>query len=250
MTDQTPDQPADPGPDLRKPAVEPAAPPASIWQPLDGSAPLPPQPETTFTRPEPAIPGLALPGAAHSAQVPSDAVRLAQQRGGPVFVLSGWWRRAGALVFDNILFGFATFIVALPIGMALGLTLEESATFFSNYGELPSKAASEAPLYAALAAMYIAQLCLPAFFLARWNGQTPGKRAAGIRVVLAEGGPMTGRVAVKREIVGKTILLLLLAIPTLGLSVALNYLWPLWDSENRAGHDVFAKTRVVLAPRD
>ena len=27
----------------------------------------------------------------------------------------------------------------------------------------------------------------------------------------------------------------------------LNFLWPIWDKEKRAGHDAFAKTRVVVA---
>jgi uncharacterized RDD family membrane protein YckC len=81
----------------------------------------------------------------------------------------------------------------------------------------------------------------------RRNGQTLGKQVAEIRVVQESGEPFTYGPAVLREFAVKYLLMgtiggFLLAIPTL-----LNYLWPLWDEQNRALHDMLASTRVVQA---
>jgi uncharacterized RDD family membrane protein YckC len=79
------------------------------------------------------------------------------------------------------------------------------------------------------------------------NGQTLGKQIVGIRVVQESGDPFTYGSAVLREFAIKYLLFgvvggFFLAIPTL-----LNYLWPLWDDQNRALHDMLASTRVVQA---
>jgi uncharacterized RDD family membrane protein YckC len=71
-------------------------------------------------------------------------------------------------------------------------------------------------------------------------GQTPGKMAVGIKVVLADGRvPGVGRAFV-REVVGKFLS---------GLVLCLGYLWMLWDSERQCWHDKLAGTRVVRVVR-
>jgi len=45
----------------------------------------------------------------------------------------------------------------------------------------------------------------------------------------------------------KTLVVGALSTVTFGLVFLLNYLWPLWDKERRAGHDLLAKTRVIEA---
>lgn len=87
-------------------------------------------------------------------------------------------------------------------------------------------------------------------FLAREgsrNGQTPGKRIVGIRVVHTSLNPMRFGQAVLREWVLKYLLFgyigaILLCIPFLW-----NYLMPLCDKDNRALHDKIVSTRVVHA---
>ena len=79
------------------------------------------------------------------------------------------------------------------------------------------------------------------------NGQTLGKQIVGIRVVQESGEPYTYGPAALREFAIKYLLFgvvggFFLAIPTL-----LDYLWPLWDDENRALHDMLASSRVVQA---
>jgi len=45
------------------------------------------------------------------------------------------------------------------------------------------------------------------------------------------------------------VLLSLVALVTFGLGWLLNYLWPLWDRQHRAGHDAIVGTRVVQTPK-
>ena len=79
------------------------------------------------------------------------------------------------------------------------------------------------------------------------NGQTLGKQVLGIRVVPDGGEPMTFWLAALREVVFKGLAVgvassFLPVVPWL-----LDNLWPLWDDENRALHDMAASTHVVRA---
>jgi uncharacterized RDD family membrane protein YckC len=83
--------------------------------------------------------------------------------------------------------------------------------------------------------------------MSRTNGQTLGRMATGIRVVRAKGGQMTFGFAMVREVVVKALLFGILSAMTFGIATLLDVLWPLWDEENRALHDLIVDTRVVLA---
>ena len=80
--------------------------------------------------------------------------------------------------------------------------------------------------------------------MARTNGKTLGRMATGIRVVRANGQPMTFGFAMLREVVVKALLFGFAAALTGGLSTLADSLWPLWDEENRALHDFIVDTRV------
>ena len=81
--------------------------------------------------------------------------------------------------------------------------------------------------------------------MARTNGKTLGRMALGIRVVRANGKPMTFGFAMLREVAVKALLFGILASITAGLASLADVLWPLWDDENRALHDFIVDTRVV-----
>ena|SRR5215208_2006586 len=77
------------------------------------------------------------------------------------------------------------------------------------------------------------------------NGQTWGKQILGIRVVRDKGGPVDIGFGILREFVVKGLLFgfvggWFFSIPTL-----LDYLWPLWDDQNRCLHDMVVSTHVV-----
>ena len=91
----------------------------------------------------------------------------------------------------------------------------------------------------------VALLYAPAL-MARTNGQTLGRKATGIRVVRADGGPMTFGFAMLREVAVKALLFGILGSLTAGIANLVDVLWPLWDEENRALHDFIVNTRTVL----
>jgi hypothetical protein len=64
-------------------------------------------------------------------------------------------------------------------------------------------------------------------------------------VIRAGGGPMTLSVAMVREILVKVVLIGIISSFTFGLVWLLDFLWPLWDEENRALHDFVVNTRTI-----
>ncbi len=74
------------------------------------------------------------------------------------------------------------------------------------------------------------------YFLCEQNGQTPGKRFRGIKVISLKGDKITPRQAFIRCIIGYWIS---------GLFLLLGYLWAFWDPNRQAWHDKFAHTLVV-----
>jgi uncharacterized RDD family membrane protein YckC len=69
--------------------------------------------------------------------------------------------------------------------------------------------------------------------------------ATGIRVVRANGQPITFGFAMLREVAVKALLFGLAGSLTFGLANLADVLWPLWDDENRALHDFLVDTRTV-----
>jgi uncharacterized RDD family membrane protein YckC len=152
-------------------------------------------------------------------------------------------------VLDNLLFGCLAWLVVVPVGVALGLTVEESASYFGLLAPLPESVANPTPFHLCVAGQALIPGVAMATALLRMNGQSPGKRALQIRVVRADGQRLDAQTAFRRELAIKTILISLLAVVTFFVGWLLNFLWPLWDREHRAGHDALAGTRVVQAPR-
>jgi uncharacterized RDD family membrane protein YckC len=77
------------------------------------------------------------------------------------------------------------------------------------------------------------------------NGQTWGKQIVGILVIRDSGQPVDIGFGFIREFVVKGLLFgfvgsFLFSIPTL-----IDYLWPLWDDQNRCLHDMVVSTHVV-----
>jgi len=135
--------------------------------------------------------------------------------------LAGWWQRVGATLFDALIVGLPIAVIFLAVDPALGAVLGLAAGL--TYYPLLMMRAGEA------------------------NGQTLGKQIIGIRAVQESGEPFTYGPAVLREFVIKNLLFGTIGGFFLGIPTLLNYLWPLWDDENRALHDMLASTRVVQA---
>ena len=117
------------------------------------------------------------------------------------------------------------------------------------------------------------------WFIALKDGQTPGKRMIGIRVVRASTGETSDMgITLVRELLTKSIFLIIIfeltpagiflsgtflsffllpldifrffgfsPILPLGLALLVDFLWPLWDANSQALHDKIFGTRVVRA---
>ena len=152
--------------------------------------------------------------------------------GGPV--LSGWWRRVGAAIVDGLIVTVGA-VILIAILAAFGLSVDSDSgtvAFVLTAG------------VAVLAYAVVALLYAPAM-MSRTNGRTIGRMAMGIRVIRADGGPMTFWFAMLREVIVKALLVGVIASATFGLAWLLDVLWPLWDEEHRALHDFVVNTRVI-----
>ncbi len=161
---------------------------------------------------------------------------------GPVadhHVLAGWWPRVGATVIDWLIVGIGAVI------LTIALTAPFSIGFFAG-GDVGFASLVIGFLIAVVCVSIVALLYAPAL-MARTNGQTLGRMALGIRVVRANGKPIDFGYAMLREVAVKALLFGIAGGLTGGLAQLADYLWPLWDEENRALHDMIVDSRVIQA---
>lgn len=86
-------------------------------------------------------------------------------------------------------------------------------------------------------ASFIVGVLYQIYFLTGQDGQTPGKRIMGIRVVKTSGAPLTAADVIIRYI-GYYINTIF---------IMLGWIWALFDSNNQGWHDKLAGTYVVTA---
>ncbi len=149
--------------------------------------------------------------------------------------LAGWWRRAGAAVIDGLIIGLLALALLFPFGIGL-------ASVDSDAGLV---ALGVAFLMTMLVIAAVGLLYAP-LMLWQTNGKTVGRMATGIRLVRANGERMTFGAAALREVVIKALLFGIAGSLSFGLANLVDYLWPLWDEERRALHDVPVNTRTIL----
>jgi uncharacterized RDD family membrane protein YckC len=145
------------------------------------------------------------------------------------------WRRALALVLDAVIVGGVAVLVVVVIGTSAGWGLDEDPLAALGWAILLVL------LYALLALVYAPIL------MARTNGQTLGKLLTGCRVVRTDGRRVGFWWAAYREVLVKGVVLGIAGSLTGGIAYLVNFLWPLWDRQNRALHDFVVDSRVVRA---
>jgi uncharacterized RDD family membrane protein YckC len=151
------------------------------------------------------------------------------------YQLGGWWARVGATIIDGVVIGIPATLIFLALGVGVGSGGDRS--FGALIGAL---------LLSLFVFLVFALLYAPTM-MSRTNGQTLGRMATGIRVIRADGGPMTFGFAALREIVVKGLAVGIASSLTGGIAYVVDCLWPLWDDENRALHDFVVNTRTVRA---
>ena len=156
------------------------------------------------------------------------------------YALAGWWSRVGATIIDGVIIGVGALLVTLLFGSLFSIGFA---------GDDDPSGADVAALIVGLLLWFVAVAVIALLYaplmMARTNGKTLGRMAMGIRVVRANGTPMSFGWAMLREVVVKALLFGFASSVTFGLASLLDVLWPLWDDENRALHDFVVDTRVV-----
>jgi uncharacterized RDD family membrane protein YckC len=153
------------------------------------------------------------------------------------YQLAGWWSRVGATLIDGLIITVGALIILALFGSIL------SIGFFDS--DETGIAALIVGLMLSFVAIAIVALLYAPLMMDRTNGKTLGRMAMGIRVVRANGQPMTFGWAMLREVAVKALLFGFAGSVTFGLANLADVLWPLWDDENRALHDFIVDTRVV-----
>ena len=92
-----------------------------------------------------------------------------------------------------------------------------------------------------LVLLFLVVWAYPVVFEAMWHGQTPGKRAMGLRVVSADGAPVGWMASFVRN--------LMRTVDMLPLGYAFGLASSLVDPWSRRLGDIVARTMVVHAPR-
>ena len=157
----------------------------------------------------------------------------------PGVAFAGHAARLGAYILDAIILGaVVTTIVVLS-------TLPIIGTLLGHVGDRPDYWADSSTwsqlggglglaILGVIAGSIVGLVYFP-WFWAR-DGQTPGMRAAGIRIVRdRDGGPIDGGTAIVR----------LLGFWVSGAVFYLGYVWILIDERHRGWHDLLAGTCVI-----
>jgi uncharacterized RDD family membrane protein YckC len=174
-----------------------------------GSEPVPPG----ANKPQPPSPGLG-------------PYRLAQ-----------WSSRVGASLIDGLIIAAIFVVISIPLAVAFPFLSDSTGGIIGLV----------AGAFFGLLVFFVAMTLYAPILLVRWDGQTVGKRIAHIRVIQINGEKFDFIQAFVREGLVKGLLIALIALFTFLLLPLVNYLWPLWDDENRCLHDFLCSTRVVEA---
>ena len=203
-------------------------------------------------------------GAPPSADVPAPAQSLAVP-GPPTVVIAGqtrllsaWWPRAGAYIIDALItFAFTLPFIIAAIVIVAGVDFSSIKIVDNQIEGISTEdqaAVGGAVLLVFFGALLVAFTYQP-ITMARngeQNGRTWGMQLLGIRVVRENGEAMTYGPALVRQFLVMGVLYGVIsgignAVTVVGgtIAIVLAYLWPLWDSENRAAQDFICSTHVV-----
>ena len=148
--------------------------------------------------------------------------------------LASWGSRVGAMLLDSL----------VVLGVGLALCAPGGIVAIATEGHV----AGWVLLGLGVLAWIAFSVLYAPYFMRRpgeHNGQTLGKQWLGLRVIRTDGQPMGFGWAALREVLVKNFGVGVASAFTLGLAALANYLWPLFDDQNRALHDYVASTRVV-----
>jgi uncharacterized RDD family membrane protein YckC len=230
-----------PGPQAPPPGGPQAPPPGPQAPPPGGPQPPPPGPPAPAPlagAPQAPPPAGYPPAPQYGGPVPPGGWQAPLPAGAPGWhgaPLAGWWSRVGAAILDGL-------IISAP---GVGLTLLVIGAFAASNVAGWIALAFSIPVFV-LIALFYAPITMSRD--GSHNGQTWGKQALSITVVRNDGRQVGMGFAFLREFVVKYLLFQLVGSLFLYIPTLLDYLWPLWDDENRCLHDMIVSTHVVKRP--
>ena len=217
---------------------------------MESGSPPPnrPSPEQPIGAPPPGPQAPSAPG-----QQPAPGPEAAQGYGGPVppggwqepvarqpgdqawvgRPLASWGSRVGAQLLDALILVIPS---AILIALVLGVFLAGS-----DVGGVI------AAIIAFLLYIVVALFYAPVLMAREGprNGQTWGKQILGITVIRDNGEQIELGFGFLREFVVKNLLFGVIGGFFAGIPTLVDYLWPLWDDENRCLHDMVVSTHVI-----
>ena len=146
------------------------------------------------------------------------------------FVYGNFWPRFGAKLIDGLILG----LTGALINVVLGVLVLDNPNYFA--GLVRAAGTPKALLFQILSNLIgiVVALSYAWFFISRYSA-TPGKMALGLKIIRADGSPLsTGR------IIGRYFAELLS-----GIILAIGYIMAAFDPERRALHDRICDTRVI-----
>jgi len=159
------------------------------------------------------------------------------------YPLASWWSRVGAVLVDGLL-------LALPLfGAVIVFHQYTKAYFITSNGTIVTQYTAHNTWIESL--LWLGYVFIVMCRMGTHNGQTFGKQATKVRVIRDDGNAVDVKTVLVREGLGKVLpgalgalshALLIIVL----IYVVLDYLWPLWERENRALHDLLARTHVVF----
>jgi len=143
----------------------------------------------------------------------------------------GFGRRLVASLIDMLVVGFLTFILVVALSLAILLI-----DIFTAY-KYPDR---EFPVDTMT--LWLGLIVSAVYFVGYWakSGQTFGKTVMGIRIVSADGTPLSW---------GKAFLRYIGYIVS-GIVLSLGFLWLAFDSKRQGWHDKIAGTYVLMGDED
>ena len=177
---------------------------------------------------------------------------------GQARLLSAWWPRAGAYIIDALIsFAFTLPFIRVAIALVAGIDFASVKVVDNQLKGISTE--DQAALGGALLLVLFGSLLVGFTYqpitMARkgeQNGRTWGMQLLGIRVVRESGAAMTYGPALVRQFLVMGLLYGFISgvgnsFTIIGgtVAIALAYLWPLWDNENRALQDFICSTHVV-----
>jgi uncharacterized RDD family membrane protein YckC len=146
---------------------------------------------------------------------------------------AGFWIRFVARLIDGVILYIAQLIVSIPLTLMMGgvgATLRPGANPAALFSAMAGLLGVTVVINLAIAVTY------EAYFLST-RGATPGKMVLGLKVIRADGSPVSVGLAIGRYF----------AMMLSWLILAIGYIMAGFDDEKRSLHDRICETRVIYA---